>query len=578
MKTLKRYLSILTLNDIKSVFPATIAAFIETAFSIIPTILTFEAVQIMSYRFIDPEKYDLKMLKWIAIGMVLSVIGQYVVGIFSYKVTNLKTYNEVALRRKQYIKKLIQRPLGFFERNKVNELVVSFVNDFRASEIIMSYFLPQVLSLSVFSFLIIGFLLVYNLSLGLSFFLPLPFVIITFVIASKLKKSAEHRIHEEKMNVQNFLTDYIFGMKILRNYNDSIELTNQLMASYDGLRKASIKNETGAGALSFVSINLISLAIPAMSMVAAVLFSKGELSVIDYVSVLVFTMKVTVPMTIQIICLLSLRTHLMTQGRLMKVMKYDVIKDDDIHVLEKGVVEFQNVNFAYDEEQVLKNINLKIQPNQMTALVGPSGSGKTTLVKLLARFYEPQRGQITMSDVSVQDVSVEAWLSQISMVTQKPYLFHMSVKENIAYGQSHVPMEDVIRAAKEANCHDFIMELSEGYETIISEGGLSLSGGERQRIGIARALLKDADIIILDEPTSSLDFENEYMVQQGINRLIKDKTVIMISHRLNTIAHADQIVVMNQGEISGIGKHEDLMKENVIYKGLIDHALNTRTI
>ncbi len=568
---IKSYLDILTLKDNKTIIPATIASFIEIAFSILPAMLTFKAIEIITYKFVAPEKFNIDTLKWIAFGMIISVVLQYIIGIFSYKVTNIKTYEKSASTRKAYVRNLIAHPLGFFNKEKVNRLSISFANDFKMSEIVLSYYLPQVFALITFMLLIVVGLFSYEWRLALALFVPLPFVIITFLKASSMKTTSQVELHEIKEKVNHLLTDYISGMKILRNFNTSKDLENKLNDSYDELKEASIKNETGAGTLSYISINLVSLAIPSMSLIAAFLLTNGQLLIKDYVALLVFATKVTVPMTLLLICLLSLRTQLIVQGRLNDIVSYEPVKRSES--ITSGVIEFKNVSFAYDKCRVIDDISFKVKPKTFTALVGPSGCGKTTITKLITNFYDTQTGSITMSGNDISKVSSESLLSHMTMVSQNPYLFNMSIKDNVAYGNPDTPLDEIIKVCKEANCHDFIMEMKNGYDTLISEGGLSLSGGERQRVGIARALLKDADIVILDEPTSSLDFENEYMVQQAINRLIKDKTVIMISHRLNTIVKADQIIVLNEGKVSNIGTHDVLFNSDDVYTNLINHSL-----
>ena len=225
-----------------------------------------------------------------------------------------------------------------------------------------------------------------------------------------------------------------------------------------------------------------------------------------------------------------------------------------------------NVNFAYDSRQVLKNVSFTIPEKTSTAIVGPSGSGKTTLCSLIARFYDPQSGSISMGDHDLREFTCDSLLSNISMVFQNVYLFHDTIRANIRFGKPDATDEEIIEAAKKARCHEFIMALPQGYDTTVGEGGNSLSGGEKQRVSIARAILKNAPVIILDEATASIDPENEYLIQQAISELTHGKTIITIAHRLATIQNADQILVVDNGQIAESGTHEELIRQNGLYK------------
>ena len=247
-------------------------------------------------------------------------------------------------------------------------------------------------------------------------------------------------------------------------------------------------------------------------------------------------------------------------GRDIKIDNYDI--------------EFKNVDFSYGKgaqrRKVLNDVSLKIPENTVTAIVGPSGSGKTTICNLIARFYDVDKGSVSMGGHDVREFTCDSLLSNISMVFQNVYLFHDTIRNNICFGKPGATEEEMIEAAKKACCHDFIMALPEGYDTVVGEGGGSLSGGEKQRISIARAILKDASVIILDEATASIDPENEHLIQQAISELTKGKTIVTIAHRLATIEQADQILVVDDGQIVQRGTHEELIKVPGKYKNFVD--------
>ena len=242
--------------------------------------------------------------------------------------------------------------------------------------------------------------------------------------------------------------------------------------------------------------------------------------------------------------------------------------------LEHYDIEFSHVSFGYDSRQVLSDVSFTIPEKTSTAIVGPSGSGKTTIYSLLARFYDPQQGSISVGGHNLKELTCDSLLSNISMVFQNVYLFNDTIRVNICFGKPDATEAEMIAASKKARCHDFIMALPNGYDTVVGEGGGTLSGGEKQRISIARCLLKDAPIVILDEATSYTDPENEAVIQAALAKLVEDKTLLVIAHRLNTIRHADEILVIDQGRIVQAGAHDTLMEEEGIYRRFITARSN----
>lgn len=245
------------------------------------------------------------------------------------------------------------------------------------------------------------------------------------------------------------------------------------------------------------------------------------------------------------------------------------IDGEDIEPVSRDI-ELENVTFAYDNRTIINGVSLKIPEKTTTAIVGPSGGGKTTITNLIARFWDVKSGKVTLGGRNVRDYSFDSLMKNFSFVFQRVYLFEDTIANNIRFGTPEASMETVIEAAKKARCHDFIMSLPDGYDTVIGEGGASLSGGEKQRISIARAIMKDSPVIILDEATANVDPENEAELTKAIEELTKEKTIIMIAHRLKTVEHADQIIVIDGGKIVQQGKHDELLRQEGIYRTFVE--------
>ena len=263
-----------------------------------------------------------------------------------------------------------------------------------------------------------------------------------------------------------------------------------------------------------------------------------------------------------------LRAHYVSAGRIDNVMKTKELPGNQKIEYTDDIC-FENVSFSYLKGQnIINDISCSFKKNSLTAIVGPSGGGKSTMLKLIARFWDVDKGNIKIGGVPLTEIHPDNWLEKISMVLQDVYLFNETIRENIIFGNEKASEEDLIRAAKLAGCHEFIEKLPEGYDTVVGEGGSTLSGGEKQRISMARAILKNAPILLLDEPTSSLDAKNEVLVQKAISNLVKDKMVVMIAHRLKTIKNADHIIVLDKGRIVEEGNHKELLKKEGLYHKL----------
>ena len=334
------------------------------------------------------------------------------------------------------------------------------------------------------------------------------------------------------------------------------------------LRDESLKEEAVAGSLSTLCSSLVKFIVPITAAVGLYLLIGGTLSVLDFAGFLVLATKLVEAELMIVTSISALRGMLPSGERLDKVMTTD--EPTGKEQIETGnSYSFENVSFHYAKgQEIIQGVSFDTPSGLLTALVGPSGSGKSTLLRLMARFWDYQTGHIWMDGKDIREVQTDSLLSNISMVMQNAYLFRGTIRDNLCFGNESIAEEQMIKACKQARCHDFISALPEGYDTVIGEGGATLSGGERQRISLARAFLKDVPILLLDEPTASLDADNEAMVQKALDEISKERTVIMIAHRLKTVRSADQILVLQDGKIVEKGTHNQLIGQKGLYARL----------
>ena len=482
----------------------------------------------------------------------------------SYRANFRGAYEMSASGRLSLAEHLRKLSLGFLSRRDPGDLSSMLITDFMMAETGISHHLPQLMGAVVMPVLAFASLIWIDWRMAVSMFAALPLALLVLWASTKAQRSLSGRQIQAKINAGNRLEEYLQGIRVMKAYNLLGDRFVRLRDAFAELRRACIRQEALLGPFVLLSITLVRAGLTLMVLCGTYLLLGGKLSILVFVLFLVVGSRVFDPLTSALTNFTEFRYFSIAGGRILSLMNEPEMKGER-QSPTAGDIRFEHVSFAYQDKEVLHDITVTLPQNSLTALVGPSGSGKSTVMKLCARFYDPQQGRIFFGGMPMDEIAPESLMSHISMVFQDVYLFQDTIRNNIRFGKTDATDEEIIAAAKKACCHDFIMRLPQGYDTMVGEGGCTLSGGEKQRISIARAILKDAPVILLDEATASLDPENEVEVQKAIDSLIKGRTVIAIAHRLKTIKDADRIIVLDNGRIEEEGTHDELVRKEGLY-------------
>lgn len=461
-------------------------------------------------------------------------------------------------------------PIGFISGKSSSEILDTLMNDFAKVETATTHQLPQFFS-SIFVALLCGiFFLIIDIKMGIAALIGFPVAMLFLRLMNRFQKNMYFKTDEAKIKEQEDLEEYLNNIKTLQAYNFITDTLRKIDSDIEHVKTTNTKNEKGIGSLTTIAGMVLRVGLPLMSLVGAYLILDGSLDIETFLMFLFVGTRIFDPLDLALTNYTGLQMASVSGERILKLLEMKPMKGKDA-LNSQNDIELTNVSFAYDKTNVIEDVSLKIKENELTALVGFSGSGKSTLIKLLPRFYDLIGGNIKIGNIDISKVSPEEVMRKFSIVFQDVYLFRDTIYNNIKFGNETASKEEIIKAAKMAGAYDFIVKKENGFETMIGEGGSTLSGGERQRISIARAILKDAPIILLDEATASLDPDNEVAVQAAISNLIKNKTVIVVAHKLKNVVGANKIVVLDKGKIVEQGKHEELLSLGGIYKSLWDY-------
>lgn len=496
---------------------------------------------------------------YVLLAVVLMCV-MFFISRWQYDSTYTTIYNESAQRRIGLAEKLRRLPLAFFGERNLSDLTSTIMEDCTSLEQIFSHAVPQLFA-SVLSMLIIAVsLFFYDWRLAVALFWVVPMALGTLLLARHMMDKSFERNYHIKRSVTEQVQEGLECVQEIKSYNGEAEYNQRFDSKLKAYEKELINGELVAGSFVNLSAMLLKLGMPTVIVAGAWLLQRGDVSIFVYLAFLLISAMVYNP--IQEVCNnLAILTFLDVRINRMKEMEAMPEQEGSKEVkMDNYDIEFRNVSFAYEtEKQVLHNVSFTAKQGEVTALVGPSGGGKSTTAKLAARFWDIDGGKILLGGNDIAHIDPETLLRNYAVVFQDVLLFNASVSDNIRIGKRDATNEEVRRVAQLAQCDDFISRMPQGYDTVIGENGETLSGGERQRISIARALLKDAPVILLDEATASLDAENETKIQAGISELVQGKTVIIIAHRMRTVRNADHIVVLGGGTVIEQGTPEDLM-------------------
>ena len=503
--------------------------------------------------------------------LVISLVGKIMTQKISQMAQTHAGYFMAAHKRIEIGEKIKRVPMGFFSSFSLGRLTTIATSSLSQAEVWVPMLLVLVLGGVLNTLVFVLGTLIFNVKVGL---VAVAGVIVFFIVTSMMEKKSS--ANADKMTeTQTRLTKEVLatlqGMQVIKSYNLGGENNRALRKSIKDTSRILLDLEKSVAPYTVIQRIVMGITTVAMVYVSLNLNLSGELPLAETILMIMASFIIFEGLIVAGSNMAILRACENAIDSVGFIDSMPDMKEGSItEPMKNHKIVFKDVSFSYDDRPILKNVSAEIKENTMTAIVGPSGSGKTTFCNLIARFWDVNSGEILIGGKNIKDYKIENLMNSISMVFQDVYLFEDTIENNIKFGKQNASHEEVVQAAKKARCHEFIEALPEGYNTLIGEGGASLSGGEKQRISIARAMLKDADIIIFDEATANIDPENEDKLKEAIESLTKNKTVIMIAHRLKTIRNTDQILVLKDGEIVERGSHEELIKNNGLYSDLIN--------
>ena len=563
LKIIRRVLR-LSGNLSKRIWSSFICGFLESMFGLLPIAAVFLVlIELQNGQPITGQTWGI-VIGLIAGGLILRMIFKYLV----YRLQSTAGFEFVARERIALGDRLRNVPMGFFHDNSVGDITATVTTDLNFLENYSMHILDKVTTGVLSMIVMAGCILAFDWRIGLIF---VAGILLSFPIYSHMQKKGK-ALSAKRQKIQSEAVaatlEYVQGISVVKSFNMCDKNLSDIEDAYESNAAASYGVERVFTPLNMTYSMVFRISACMIMLCAGILAVGGDLSFANLAVILIASFTIFNPIEVMGQMTTMIRTMDAALDRVERIKQAKKIDENGRDIpLDSFDIGFEHVSFAYENgNPILKDVSFSIPQGSMTAIVGPSGGGKTTITRLIARFWDVQEGSITIGGHDVKEFTCDSLLKNMSMVFQNVYLFHDTIENNIKFGCPDATHEQVVEAAKKSCCHDFISALPQGYDTVIGEGGSTLSGGEKQRISIARAMLKDAPIILLDEATASVDPENEVHLQQAISALVKNKTLIVIAHRLSTIRDADQILVVDNGKIVEKGVHAELIQQKGIYQ------------
>ncbi|SKC58513.1 ATP-binding cassette, subfamily B [[Eubacterium] yurii] len=537
--------------------------------------LTFMLPPMLVFIFLrDFTNNQLNSLYFYLLLLIAMGVLMYLVVAREYKLTYDVTYEESTNLRVELARKIKDLPLSYFSTHNLSDLSQTVMMDVSNIEMAISHAVPETMGFLVFFVIVSIMLCLGNLVLGLCVVLPIWLALALMFISKKMQTRNVKKYYERLLDNANSFQEAFEMQQEIKSYSMQDKIRKDVVEKLTDTEKLHISAEFTMAIMSGV-IGILPLIGPVLVAVfGANFFSNGNISLLYYVGYLMAATTISHNYANLSEFILVMFYFEDSYGRIRDLRDVPSQKG-----LEKDISKFdicfKDVEFKYVDNKVINGVSFTAKQNEVTAIVGPSGCGKTTILRLLSRLYDYDKGSITIGGEDIKEISTKSLYKNISIVFQNVELFNTSIMENIRMGRKGATDEEVLEAARLANVDKIVESLADGYNTIIGENGSKLSGGERQRISIARAFLKDAAIILLDEISASLDVENEMEIQNSINKLIENKTVIIVSHRMKSVEKADKIIVMNEGKVESVGRHDELLKNSILYKEMVKKSQQT---
>ena len=558
------------LNDIKTLSGKEFKRLKKPVFLLVIDSLFYMMNYMMFYfTIVDliTETFTLKKIIIYTVIMIAANTVRYLfnrVGYTGIQSQGARIIQDLRLRMGDHLRNL---NLGYFNRHNIGNVINIITNDLQDFEHVLTHSTSELIKLGILSVYLLLVTFAISPILGILQILIAAagaiFIVLGMKKSSKIALKKKHTMDD----VVSRMVEYISGMELFKSYNLAGEKFKRLKDSFNDLKKESINTEIALAPYILIFQLTVDISFALLLLVSTQLFISGSINKIMFFSYIIIGLSLSNILKAFSGQYVFFQYMKLATDKLINVYnEKEISYEFEVMPFKNYDIKFENVSFSYEKDKpVLKNISFEAKQGTSTALVGSSGSGKTTVTNLIARFWDCQSGIISIDGTDITKIFPEELLTNISMIFQDVYLVNDTIENNIKFGKPDATHEEVVKAAKDASCHEFITELENSYDTVVGEGGSTLSGGEKQRISIARALLKDTPVILLDEATASLDADNEHEIRKSLDKLIKNKTVITIAHKLNTIKNYDQIIVMSDGIIEEKGTHEELMKNKKRY-------------